>query len=106
VNAGLRWRGADGLTVNVEATHQAASNSEYVSQTDAGAPNFGQVIGVRRGDAATLVNASLQYRFGRWVAGAHVRNLLDRDYLVSRPSGTVVTSGAPRGFGASLRFDL
>lgn len=106
INAGLRWRGSDGLTFNLEGTYQAASNSEYVSETDPAAPNFGQVIGVRRGDAATLVNASMQYRFGRWLAGAYVRNLLDRDYVVSRPSGTVVTSGAPRSFGASLRFDL
>lgn len=48
----------------------------------------------------------MQYRFGRWLAGAYVRNVLDRDYVVSRPSGTVVTSGAPRSFGANLRFDL
>lgn len=106
LNAGLRWRGADGLTVNVEATHQAASNSEYVSQTDPSAPNFGQVIGVRRGDAATLVNAGVQHRFGRWLLSANFKNLFDRDYLVSRPSGTVVTAGAPRSFGASVRYDL
>jgi len=106
VNAGLRWRGTNGLTFNVEATHQGASNSEYQSQTDSSAPNFGQVIGVRRGDAATLVNAGAQYRSGRWTASASVKNLLDKDYVVSRPSGTVVTAGAPRSFGASLRFDL
>jgi iron complex outermembrane recepter protein len=106
LNAGLRWRGAQGLSANLEATYQAASNSEYVSQANAGAPDFGQVIAVRRGDAATLVNASVQYRFGRWLAGAHVRNLLDRDYVVSRPSGTVITAGAPRSVGMSLRFDL
>lgn len=106
LNAGLRWRSTGGLAANVEATCQGASNSEYQSQTDSSAPDFGQVIGVRCGDAATLVNAGVQYRFGRWTASASVKNLLDRDYVVSRPSGTVVTAGAPRSFGASLRFDL
>lgn len=105
-NLGLRWRDADGLMVNVELMHQAASNSEYLTETDSAAPNYRQVTGVRRGDAATLVNAGVQYRMGRWLASASMKNLFNRHYLVSRPSGTVVTAGAPRSFGATLRYEL
>jgi iron complex outermembrane receptor protein len=105
-NVGMRWRNAKGWLVNLEATRQSASNSEYITDTDPLSPTYRQVQGVRRGDAATLVNASVQYRTGRWLTTAYVKNLLDKDYAVSRPTGVILTTGAPRTLGVAVRYDL
>jgi outer membrane receptor protein involved in Fe transport len=43
---------------------------------------------------------------GKWLAGAYAKNLLDEQYVASRPSGPVIAAGAPRTFGVSLRYDL
>lgn len=106
VNLGSRWRHASGFMLNVEASHQAATNSEYLTDGDPDSPTYRQVIGVRRGDPATLFNVTTQYRFGRWLAGAWVKNLFDQTYAVSHPTGTVATAGAPRSFGVNLRYDM
>lgn len=104
VNLGGRWRHGSGLALNLEAVHQAASNSQYLTDGDPASPTYRQVVGVRRGDSATLFNVTAQYRIGRWLAGAWVKNLFDETYAVSRPAGTVATAGAPRTFGVSLRY--
>lgn len=106
LHAGVRWRSADGLVLNVEATHQSAANSEYVTDTDPASPTYRQVLQVRRSDPATLLHASAQVRIGKWLAGAWVKNLLDETWVASRPSGPVIAAGAPRTFGVSLRYDL
>lgn len=106
VNAGVRWRDPRGWMLNVEALYRSASNSEYTVDSDETSPRFRQVVGVRRADAITLVNASAQYRIGAWLLSAYVKNLFDRQYLYSRPSGSVVTSGAPRTLGIAARWEL
>jgi iron complex outermembrane recepter protein len=106
VNLGARWRHASGFTLNLEAVHQAASNSEYLTDSDPNSPTYREVIGVRKGESATLFNVTTQYRFGAWTAGAWVKNLFDQTYAVSHPTGTVATAGAPRTFGVILRYDM
>ena len=106
LNAGMRWRVQPGWTLNAEATYQGASPSDYVTDDDPSSPNFRRVRRVLRGDSATLVNASLEHQVGRWRIGAHVKNLLDKTYAVSRSLGTSVTAGSPRTWGLTLRGDL
>lgn len=105
LNLGMRWRGANGWMASLEATHQPATVSEYVTDTDSASPRYREVIDVRRGDAATLVNASVQYRHGPWTVSAYGKNLLDETYAYSRSQGTVATAGAPLMFGMSVRYD-
>ena len=106
LNAGMRWRMQPGWTLNAEATYQGASPSDYVTDDDPSSPHFRRVTRVLRGDSATLVNASLEHQVGRWRIGAHVKNLLDKTYTVSRSLGTSVTAGSPRTWGLTLRGDL
>jgi outer membrane receptor protein involved in Fe transport len=77
-----------------------------VTETDPASPNYREVIAVRRGDAATLLNAGVQYRAGHWTVSAYGRNLLDETYAVSRTQGTVATAGAPLSVGMAVRYDM
>ena len=90
-----------GLTLNADLVYRQGSPSEYLFD------GSGQVIGVRRGDSHTLVNLNAEHQIAKGVTlGAYVKNLFDERYVVNNRSGTTVDVGAPRRFGAVLRYEL
>ncbi len=90
-----------GLTLNADLAYRAGSPSEYLFD------GSGQVVGVRRGDSQAVVNLNAEYRLAKGVTlGAYVKNLFDERYVLNNRSGTTVDVGAPRRFGALLRYEL
>jgi outer membrane receptor protein involved in Fe transport len=97
---GTRYR-AGAFTVNADIAWRRGSPSEYAFSAD------GQVSGVRRGDDQALLNLNAQWRLGQGLTlAAYVKNLLDERYVVNNRSGGTVDVGAPRRFGALLRYEL
>ena len=99
VNLGVTWRGEQ-LTTNVNVTYQSESVSSY--ETD----GSGQVIGERRNDAVTLVNATVEYRLDDNLRlSAYAKNLFDEKYIANNQGDDLLDVGAPRIYGAALRMD-
>jgi outer membrane receptor protein involved in Fe transport len=97
---GTRYRSGP-LILNADFVWRRGSPSEYLFGDD------GDVEGVRRGDDEELLNLAAEYRVGKGVTvTAYVRNLLDERYVINNRSGSAVDVGAPRRFGALLRYEL
>ena len=98
---GAGYRFANGLFVNATLVRQGSSPSEYLFD------GSGNVTGVRRSDAHTLVNLNAEYRLAKGTTlSFYVKNLLDEKYLTNNRSSGPMDVGAPRKLGAALQYEL
>lgn len=98
---GAGYRFANGLFVNAVLVRQSSSPSQYLFDDN------GNVTGVRRSDDQTLVNLNAEYRLAKGTTlSFYVKNLLDEKYVTNNRSGGPVDVGAPRKFGAVLRYEI
>ncbi|MEM8564113.1 MAG: TonB-dependent receptor [Pseudomonadota bacterium] len=97
-----------GVFMSADVSYTAESHSDAFNGPSAATPDLENKL-----DDYTLVNAKLGYRWRGWTGALFARNLLDEDYALRISSGDVrslgtglASVGAPRVYGAELRFDL
>lgn len=97
-----------GLFMSADASYTAAAHSDAFNGPSAARPDLENKL-----DDYTLVNAKIGYIWKGWTGALFARNLLDEDYALRISSGDVrslgeglASVGAPRVYGAELRFDL